>query len=340
MNASNDFDRGRNTVFPASPDLDQLKRQAKELLAAARSGDEQARSRLADRPSPQLADAQFVIAREHGFASWPRMRRSIVGADGDQPVRRANVADAHTLPSTFLASTFLDAAKRNGWQPNDLPETLIFVFQNGFARQLEHDERFVEDSSMAVANGRYFQTERAPRVAVSCMSAGGAFVGQVENQVALGGASNFVLLNLAGGLGTDVRAGDLAVVEAAVRDDAISHRYLPPGDVVDADEQLSERLLRATRSAQPDTRVHTSWTNPATFRQTREEIDHYIDAGVTIVESEIASLFAVTSALGVRGAAAVLVSGMDEPTAKAVDWSALAATHRAVLDAIVDEMSS
>jgi hypothetical protein len=39
---------------------------------------------------------------------------------------------------------------------------------------------------------RYFVTIDDPAVAVSCMSAGTAFVGQVENQIALGGAERFV----------------------------------------------------------------------------------------------------------------------------------------------------
>lgn len=46
--------------LPDSPDLDQLKRQAKDLLRAARDSDPAALA---------LHDAQSVIAREHGFAS-------------------------------------------------------------------------------------------------------------------------------------------------------------------------------------------------------------------------------------------------------------------------------
>ena len=57
--------------LPERPDLDQLKRQAKELLHAAQGGDRTAVQRLGGRSPIRLADAQFVIAREHGFASWP-----------------------------------------------------------------------------------------------------------------------------------------------------------------------------------------------------------------------------------------------------------------------------
>jgi ankyrin repeat protein len=59
--------------------LEQLRKQAKDLLRAHRAGDEAARTRVAaHHPRPdeplKLSGAQLVIAREHGFPSWPRMR--------------------------------------------------------------------------------------------------------------------------------------------------------------------------------------------------------------------------------------------------------------------------
>ncbi len=54
-------------TLPARPDLDQLKRQAKDLLADSRHGDHAARARLDGNAGARLSDAQFVIAREHGF---------------------------------------------------------------------------------------------------------------------------------------------------------------------------------------------------------------------------------------------------------------------------------
>jgi ankyrin repeat protein len=52
--------------------LEQLRKQAKDLVKAARSGDEEALDRLGDH-EPILARAQFVIAREHGYSSWPAL---------------------------------------------------------------------------------------------------------------------------------------------------------------------------------------------------------------------------------------------------------------------------
>ncbi|MBO0825597.1 MAG: hypothetical protein J2P27_17355, partial [Actinobacteria bacterium] len=69
--------------LPDRPDLGQLRRRAKELRDAAQRGDAVALERFArHHPSAtpsaaSLATAQLVIARELGFASWPRLRAAI-----------------------------------------------------------------------------------------------------------------------------------------------------------------------------------------------------------------------------------------------------------------------
>ena len=66
--------------LPVRPDLEQLKRQAKELLAAIREGQPEALAELAEHhPDPidpsaaKLADAQLVLARSYRASSWPRL---------------------------------------------------------------------------------------------------------------------------------------------------------------------------------------------------------------------------------------------------------------------------
>jgi len=83
--------------LPARPSLEQYKKQAKELVKVFRLEQSHkpseskaiqrvktCHSRFADLPADKisstkftLADAQFVIAREHGFASWPEFAKHI-----------------------------------------------------------------------------------------------------------------------------------------------------------------------------------------------------------------------------------------------------------------------
>ena len=72
------------SALPPSPDLSFEKKQAKALLRAARAGDAAALARLPaghGRPARAgaitLADAQRAIARERGFASWPKLKAHI-----------------------------------------------------------------------------------------------------------------------------------------------------------------------------------------------------------------------------------------------------------------------
>jgi ankyrin repeat protein len=68
-----------SSSLPAAPRMEQLRKQAKELLRAHRAGDAGAVARVAaHHPHPEkpvkLAGTQLVVAREHGFPSWARLR--------------------------------------------------------------------------------------------------------------------------------------------------------------------------------------------------------------------------------------------------------------------------
>ena len=78
--------------LPARPSLEQLKKQAKDLLKAYRAGHPSAVARFResmprlfgvvndhpDPPSVSLRDAQHVVAAEYGFASWSHMHTHIL----------------------------------------------------------------------------------------------------------------------------------------------------------------------------------------------------------------------------------------------------------------------
>ena len=93
-------------TLAAHPDLDQLRRQAKELLAAFRAGDAdaaievRARYHDADRERFALHDAQLVLARSYGFDSWPKLKAYVDGATVRrlvEAVRATDVAVAESL---------------------------------------------------------------------------------------------------------------------------------------------------------------------------------------------------------------------------------------------------
>jgi ankyrin repeat protein len=94
-------------TLPSRPDLDQQKKLAKELLRAFRAGDREAiarmRAELPDKVELSLTDAQFVLAREYGFASWRDLKDRIgqLTTDREPPIERFKYAvrrgDAHAV---------------------------------------------------------------------------------------------------------------------------------------------------------------------------------------------------------------------------------------------------
>ncbi len=79
--------------LPSRPSLEYARKEAKALLRDFRSGSPAAFERAerqgahprAARPAElRLADAQLVVAREHGFASWPRLARYLADVERQQ----------------------------------------------------------------------------------------------------------------------------------------------------------------------------------------------------------------------------------------------------------------
>ena len=130
------------TGLPARPSLEQLRKQAKELLQRARAGDASAASRVgaviprfrdsAELATVVLADAQFVIAREAAFENWAALVRHVeslsdepkssrfdkpmirpIELHGSRPVRLADGSATTTdaIFSMFVAAREGDVAR-------------------------------------------------------------------------------------------------------------------------------------------------------------------------------------------------------------------------------------
>ncbi len=105
--------------IPQNPSLEFDKKSAKKLLDDARNGDEAALQRLrqhhprfaerAATSSLALHDAQLVIAREYGFASWPRWKDFVASRRLDLAERAAELVRAACSGNMRKATTLLAA---------------------------------------------------------------------------------------------------------------------------------------------------------------------------------------------------------------------------------------
>jgi GNAT superfamily N-acetyltransferase len=127
--------------LPGDPSLEHLKNQARALQRRVRAGDPDAveavrefhpRSAAVTGESPglagfSLADAQLVIAREYGLASWARLRRSIEVvirpvASPRELARAFELIGARRAPALEQDRYFLQLARRF---PGDRPLLLV-----------------------------------------------------------------------------------------------------------------------------------------------------------------------------------------------------------------------
>jgi ankyrin repeat protein len=105
--------------LPSRPDLEQLRKQAKDLLKSHKGGDSHAIERFrASHPRCSsaseskiratrltLTDAQLVIAREYGFDSWPRLKEHVLleSADPHELLKKAFQANDASLFRKLLS---------------------------------------------------------------------------------------------------------------------------------------------------------------------------------------------------------------------------------------------
>ena len=98
--------------LPAHPSLEQLRKQAKDLLRDYRDGDDVAVTRFAaiiprfasaTGLDAQLADAQFVVAREYGFENWAALTTEVEQlADPARPTKREPIRPIQLAPSRVV----------------------------------------------------------------------------------------------------------------------------------------------------------------------------------------------------------------------------------------------
>jgi len=101
-------------TLPDKPNLNQLKKQAKDLLKAFQAGEPTAIDEMrAHYPHPisgpqehvlQLSDAQLVLARAYGFDSWPKLKAFVDGITMNRFVAAVETGDVEGVRAMLSTS--------------------------------------------------------------------------------------------------------------------------------------------------------------------------------------------------------------------------------------------
>ena len=143
--------------LPENPNLEQLHKQAKDLLRAYRAGDAVAIAEVTEferEPSPEtfaLNDAQRVLARAYGFSSWPKLKAFVDGATVAQFLQRCRLLRGFAFRIQLLRKSDRHQAKRKTDNQHEF-ENHFPHFGNGrkpssnVGHILESDPRFNDET--------------------------------------------------------------------------------------------------------------------------------------------------------------------------------------------------
>ncbi len=138
--------------LPVRPHLDQLRRQARELLRALHAGDATAIAELRehhpdliDPSAAKLADARLVLARSYGASSWTRLVQAVQLADA---IWRDEAEKVHAL-ITRNAALIHEAVLVRADSPHGRPMTYAASLgRDGIVRLLHsHGARDLESAA-------------------------------------------------------------------------------------------------------------------------------------------------------------------------------------------------
>lgn len=212
-----------------------------------------------------------------------------------------------------------------GFSKADAGEYAILTGDPG---RVEHIAKFL-DNSRFVAQNREYTTYVGyiDNVKVNIMSVGmggpSMAIG-VEEMVKLG-CKNFIRVGTCGGINLDVKAGDVVIANAAIRQEGTGYDYLPICYPAVANFEVTAALKQAVEKCQLNTRCHVGVVQSkdsfygemeSERMPLKEQLQNlwevYKRVGVLGSEMECAALFITATTLGARAGGILLAVWNEE----------------------------
>ncbi len=198
--------------------------------------------------------------------------------------------------------------KRFGNFPKvDAPEGLILCLKNDLPYQLRWKVP-VQKVGKVMGDFYLVRSTRGRVGVLSNFGIGAPVVASLTEEMIAWGVKRFIILSWGGALQASLNVGDIVITERAIRDEGVSHHYLPAEKYVNADASLTEALRKNLNINTGKIAVGATWTTDAPYRETREEILRYQAEEIQVVEMEIAALFALAKVRGVQASAVVVAA--------------------------------
>ena len=230
-----------------------------------------------------------------------------------------NFPDKHLATPLVTPQRFLEYARASGrLEGFEPPKGVLLIYKRSLMASLVESHAAQEETCIPQLTSAY----RLPRTggAVGLLGdfgIGGPVVSILVEEHAALDVRYFFSLGLAGGLQSDGRIGDIVLCTRAIRDEGVSHHYLPADVEAMPSRHFTEAIARELSRRGVAFQRGATWTIDTPYRETVDEVRHYRAAGVITVEMEAAALFAVASVRGVEAASAFVLSDLLGET----DWT-------------------
>jgi uridine phosphorylase len=219
-----------------------------------------------------------------------------------------------THRSAIEPDDFCAYARERGTAPRHrLPETMFIVFSGALFTEFRHFQE--ADWTDVAANMTVLGQPAFACVGVACSTVGAPAAAALMEELLAYGAKRIITVRSAGALSELFAIGDGFVCGQAVRDEGVSQHYMRPEFWARPDRELSQWIASAlNRASLTPTRLVSSWTTDAPYRETDREIGFYRSLGVETVEMEAAALMSVAEYRQVPFASVFVISDHVTPS--------------------------
>jgi uridine phosphorylase len=194
-----------------------------------------------------------------------------------------------------------------GSRPEELllPERAVIVFHEGDIKRIAASVQAVKIDAWS----RFKTIYRlgAGHTVITRSFIGGPNIAALVEELSAFGVKEFVMWGYCGGIATGLDIGNIIVAKGALREDGTSYHYLK-----EADAHVYSNWLEYWKEGARDHNFSEGmiWSCDAIYRETVGKVERYREMGLSAVEMEVASFYAVCRYREVKGVAFLVVSDL------------------------------
>ena len=200
-----------------------------------------------------------------------------------------DIQEKYQYKALYTPKDRLVGSKRPSFMP---PKTLIIFYNN---LQLDSVlEKYRYEQCDGCFKQVYFLVDY-PGVAVAEFGVAAPINAMMLDLAIEWGVNKFISVGGACSFQKYLKNGDIVVCDKAIRNEGLSHHYLPPEKYVHSSGKIKDKLLKTLDAMDIPYYLGTMMTSDAIFRLTLQEVELYQKEGVLCTDMELAAQYAVVA---------------------------------------------